>query len=422
MFIKKHRKLFIIFLTGLILLGLIIGFTSLNAYNIRRSELYVYLSDLDRKLEKLQQSVTASPESQPDLLETIDSIRAYNNSVTNNLNLLERSTLRRELTELTLDAVLITALETIYLRHSRGLDSNREHEFIARVETLLQENSRVLSEARQIKSGTFGRLLVPLNVEVLAENYQQINRLATFYMRYNRLPEELAPVHLDQLEVQIREIWGAETAIVDFPDHLNRNIDQGFTYVFEIRDQGQRIQGQVDAYSGQILFLGRDVIEYETDGETHPMYPLQEDLKALLTRMYGPEYTFSITPKSINHELEVEAGAQLYTFAIEPRLNGYRLETRPLLARFDAYTGKLVALTPSISVPDNPVNTEITINRAAARQVIAKEAEFRETVIIPSRVSGDWVLAHMFNAGGDQIYVDAQSGERVYYNPAKIVP
>ena len=128
-----------------------------------------------------------------------------------------------------------------------------------------------------------------------------------------------------------------------------------------------------------------------------------------LKRDYNHE-EFSVEYLGVNYRFSSNKDVKLYSFRVYPSYEGYKVKS-PFIIYFNARDGYIHSLNHensgySFIKPDYEISTDIAITPADGLQLLDEEADynFSETLIIKSKLSGKYVLVHMYKDNNREAY------------------
>lgn len=313
----------------------------------------------------------------------------------------------------------------VYLLHQRYINenwTNRDEQALTQMYNYIEDYMKLLTEERlklnNLNEFNIRALLVPIDVEEMLTLNQHIDYLAYTYSSFQKFPDEINILPKDEVISIIKELFDKPDANVNLHFNLSDEVIKGYgEYTFDLETQNSSYYGDIDAYTGVLRsFNGHNIL---TEGELISKQKALTNIEAFLKRFMGAQMEYNIEDLGLNYHYTSNVDNQLYSYHVTPMYHGYSLNTT-LRYYIDARSGKLISMKnveghtykPHLlySEPQVKVNVDDGIEKLHEMDP-DKTITYEKTLYIPSILTHQHELVHLFKINNQKHYMNARTGK-----------
>ena len=353
----------------------------------------------------------------------IDELNEQGKLIRRDLNFFEERALQKAPNDLFINFSLSRLTEILRLRYLHETNSARDDKAFNQLKGYTEKALILMEDERDSLNRLHGgilqkiRLLAdPMNIKEISENYDNINQLALIYTKYDKFPEELEPMSSQELENRIRYLFDIDDMQIELRTYMDRSIRLDGTCEFDAYSEGgPDFYGTIDAYSGRLQSVFYRDRTFE--GELLPVERVQNNMLEFIKRDFDHE-EFDVDYLGINYRFNSNQDVKLYSFRVYPIYEGYRVNV-PFIIYFNARSGHIYHLIRTITdytfiKPDYQIDKNIIVTPEEGLKSLNAEGDydFNDTLIIKSKLTGKYVLVHMYKDDHREIYVNTITGKQ----------
>lgn len=363
-----------------------------------------------------------------DFISDIQELNDQHSIVRRDLNFMEKSALKKSPNNMFMNFKVSILAEILKLRYKNGTFTERDEKAYTLLKQYMDEILILLGNERQSLNKLHGYekfsiLFKPINIKDISESYNKINQLSLIYTEYGKFPDEISPMSLDETKKRLKFVMNIDDGDIEFYSNRDSNIRLDGNCNFNVisNNKEQRYYGTIDAYTGRLLRISMGHPRLE--GELLPVEDVKNNVLAFLKREYGNNQEFNIKYMGVNHCFSSNVDIKLHSYQVHSMYKGFKIDV-PFIVYFDARAGILYSLTKHTSydfiMPDYNIDTAVKIGSEEALkntmlEIDNKEAyKYTETSIIKSKLTGKYVLVHIYDNEDRKIYINASSGNQEF--------
>lgn len=276
----------------------------------------------------------------------------------------------------------------------------------------------------------FKILTASLDVETISEGLQELNELATCYVKYDELPENIALLTEEDIENILSGKLGNDDLVVEIPDYIQRNsksFNCEYQHIRAIGD-GFDITAAVDAVNGSITYL----INHSRMDSTYSDFDYDDEIiKKNVQRMFDRECSYNLEYKGLNYK--IHSDRDYHSYVIIPAYYGYEVynkigETLLQVATNDINVIRFNDDTMP-STPSDIGELEINFDKNEALKYVfdtqfdyiiskfeinlnASDFNYYKTALVKSFATGKYDLTHIYKhrENGYELYIHTANG------------
>ncbi|WP_043932707.1 zf-HC2 domain-containing protein [Bacillus sp. EB01] len=332
------------------------------------------------------------------------------NDFTENLNWLEKRKLQNSWLNVE-SGGLEKMINTLVKRQELGLQDETDRQALAELKTNLDSLHKEIQAQYRLFHHGYSSYLELVDVEKFANEIAKINKTIYFYTRHHLTSAEAELLSEDELEKRIRDVLGFNNGKLE----LKQKIDQPVMYGFKLENKGLTINGEINSFTGYIIDASSHSETVQENLDSIDYNELEENARDILERQYGEDADFQLDYREGFNGIQDQS-----YFDFIPVVDGYEFFFQYDLKNtvvLNHKTGEFSELRAS-SIPVGPeffsFKPEEKIKKDKAEQIATKDAgkqvKYKATQVIYSPLAGGYVLAHIFEGDGEEIFIDANSG------------
>ncbi len=281
----------------------------------------------------------------------------------------------------------------------------------------------------------FMKLLSSFDVEVISEYYRQLNELATCYVTYQKLPENISLMSEDEIIESLEEKFGKDIE-VRFPQYGMNNVKAvNCTFsLIEIVGDGFSLSTKIDCRDGKIieLFSFTGNREGESVNEVYEV----SIVETLVKQVFDETIEYDITYVENSSHLDDDQ-QNVYAYQVVPEYNGYsvfyknkNLYPEVYISRVDGQQiNQILGYDLNVTIDDIGTSFVVYDEAEAFEDVIKNQYDlllnsigeqnyvegisYRTTGYVYSHLSGKYDLVHIYDLSNTNglLYINAETGK-----------
>ncbi|OCA81533.1 hypothetical protein A8F94_21915 [Bacillus sp. FJAT-27225] len=391
-------------------LALIIMVSVINRYIDNRQEIADRFHDVYRYSEDLT-FITEHPQEMNAFTSyQLSYLQEKLNEFTDNLNWLEKKKLDDSWLFVETSG-LQRMVNTLVKRQELGLQDETDRQAMAELKINIKSlHKEIETQYRLFHHGNSSYFEL-VDVEKFSKQIAKINKTLYFYNRHHMVSSEADLLSQAELEDRIRDILGFNNGKLE----LKQEVGQPVLYGFKLENKGLTVNGKINSFTGYILDASSHSETEQKSLNSIDYTELEENARGILERQYGERTNFKLDYREGFNGIQDQG-----YFDFIPVVDGYEFFFQYELKNtviVDLKTGEFSELRAD-SIPLGPeffsFTPEENIKKDEAIEIAAKETgksiKYKATKVIYSPLAGGYVLAHIFEDGGEEIFIDAKNG------------
>ncbi|ALC90828.1 hypothetical protein AM500_14290 [Bacillus sp. FJAT-18017] len=391
-------------------LALIIIVSVINNYIDNRRLIADRFNDVYRYSEQLSFLAEHPQEVDPFIASQLGYSQEKLSGFTENLNWLEEKKSNHNWIFVDLNG-LERMINALVNRQELGLQDETDRQALSELRTNIDSLKKEIEAQYLLFNHGYSSYFELVDMEKISNEITKINKTIYFYTRYHMASAEADLLSKDELEKRIKEVLGFKKGKIE----LKQLRDRPILYGFKLETKDLTIEGEIDSYTGYILDASANHGSDQEKTTSIDYNGLKENAIGLLKRQYGEEADFKIDYRDGFNGIQDQS-----YFDFIPVVDGYEFFFQYDLKNtvvLNHKTGEFSELRAS-SIPLGPefflFKPEEKIKKDKAEQIATKDAgkqvKYKATQVIYSPLAGGYVLAHIFEGDGEEIFIDAKSG------------
>lgn len=417
----SRLKTAVIFIAVLFLIFIYSGYVQ------SRNNLLYDASQAEQTLYKISNIVDGIKNNDFELTGFTDDIQILdeqqNNAIKRDFNFVENISLSNAPNELYMNFNVSYLYNLLKTRYMNGSFSDSDEKAFSLLKEYIEDTAKLMSDERfkfnKLHDGLgLEALFTPMDVGNISKSYEKLNELSLTYMQYNKFPNEISPMSIDDLKKRIRYVLNLENADVSFNSGMKNSIRLNGDCSFDAKQGTLHYFGTIDAYTGDIMNLTNSGPE-STSSELQPVKDVDENLKAFLKRVYGKDQEFELQYMGVNYNFSSNTDIKVYGYNVYPVIKGLKVDHQ-IFIYFDARTGDFYSKMPLpgrvYKTPDYDVDTSTNITPEQGLHLLDNEEKgdysYIENEIIESKLSGKYVSVYEYEGTSGTAYINTVTGKR----------